>query len=102
MSNYRTELAELVQRYLKEAHQRDMSVADILLQPWHKVVGMTWRARVYFREPGWYATESDVPDPPPTDGNGYSVYLGPGKIRSYTYFSGHWSNSIITEDMYKP
>lgn len=99
MSNYREELAELVQQYLKEAHQRDMSVADILLQPWHKVVGMTWRAKVFFRYPNWYATESDVPDPPPPVG--YSVYLGPGKIRGYTYFCGHWSNSIITEDMYK-
>lgn len=98
MGIFQNEIAELVQRYLKAAHNRDMEIREILQQPWHKVVGLSWRARVYFKEPGWYASEDEVPDPKPET---YYIYLGSGKMKEYVKLSGMWIEQDMTEDMYK-
>lgn len=98
MGIHQNEIAELVQRYLKEAHSRDMELKEILQQPWHKVVGLSWRAKAHFKEPGWYNSLDEVPDPRP---DSYSIYIGDGKIKSFSKMRDIWVEQEVSEELYK-
>jgi hypothetical protein len=63
MSITQIEAAALIVKHQKDAYGWDTTAKEILMNPWHKVVGYEWVAKTYYRMDDFYESLEEVMEP---------------------------------------
>jgi hypothetical protein len=89
--SFTLEVNQLIQRYLKEVHSREISMQDLYTKPNHEITWMWWTALAHFKMNDFYQRTEDVPEGTPN----YTIMNGMAKT-THHYINGDRSIQVMT------
>jgi hypothetical protein len=93
------EIYELVQRYAKDKYNRDVTIEELRMVPWHKIVATHWDANVYYDLHHFYRSLDEVKEP--VERMTAHIRTKEG-VERYEYRQGKWhSIGDMDESMFK-
>lgn len=96
---FTNEVNGLVRRYLADCYSIHDDSLHLDKQPWHKIVGLWWEAKAYYRQGGFCKSLDELQ---PVEGMLASVVVEPGKLDRYVYEKGEWVyQGDLVEGIYK-
>jgi hypothetical protein len=99
--NFTHKIAEYVCNYHKDNYGLIITPEELMRDtPWHKIVGISWRADLFYKKPGWHNSLEEVADR--QEGIIYCILQQDGSVDRYEFREGRFFDiGGMNESMYK-